>query len=169
MEDLVFHHPANIRVGEIFSDPPMNVIDGEIRNKQIILGGAVRTPLSGHMLDLPEGRYHFGVRANHLSITPRSANDVEITACTELSEISGSETFIRVSHNNVAWVVQEEGVHTLRSGTNICIFLDSRFLFVFAETGSLVAAPNLQTQNNNSGNNSGDSGTNAKEVSHGTN
>ena len=148
----VYHAPASTRVGEVFSDPPMNMVDGVIENDHVQIGGDVKLPLIGHLKEIKYGRYQFGMRANHLSITPRSADDISIPMQIELAEVSGSETFIHVTHHGVPWVVQEEGVHTLGLGKEIQIFLDARFLFVFDEAGYLVAAPKqrIQTVVNNS-------------------
>ncbi len=153
----VFHNPASARVGQIFSDPPMNMIDGVVDGNDAVLGQDVRAPLTGHLQGLPAGRYQFGVRANHLSITPHSADDIGIPAHTELAEVSGSETFIHVAHHGVSWVVQEEGVHSLGLGREIRIFLDPHFLFAFDEAGRLAAAPTHRNR----------AAATALEVSHG--
>lgn len=140
----VYHAPASMRVGEVFSDPPMNMIDGTIEGNEARLGDGGHLPLTGHLAKLGSGRYRFGVRANHLSLVPSGANDVEIAAVAELAEVSGSETFIHVAHNEVVWVVQEEGVHSLGLGKEIRVYVDPRFLFVFDEAGHLVAAPTVR-------------------------
>ncbi len=82
----------------------MNMIDGTIEGNEARLGDGVHLPLIGHLAKLGSGRYRFGVRANHLSLVPSGANDVEIAAVAELAEVSGSKTFIHVTHNEVVWV-----------------------------------------------------------------
>jgi glycerol transport system ATP-binding protein len=59
----------------------------------------------------------------------------------ELSEINGSETFIHVQHNNSRLVVQEDGIHTHRMGSEITIYVHPSCFFVFDEAGVLVASP----------------------------
>ena len=142
----VYHTPASTRVGEVFSDPPMNMIDGIITDNHVQLGDNVTLPLASHLQKIKSGTYRFGVRANHLSITPRSNDDILIPAQVELAEVNGSETFIHVAHQSVSWVVQEEGVKALGLGKEIQIYLDARFLFVFDEAGNLVAAPKQRNQ-----------------------
>jgi glycerol transport system ATP-binding protein len=140
----VYHRPASERVSQVFSDPPMNMIDGEAGEAGeggLVLGGTIRVPLGGHLSDLAPGRYRFGVRANHLFVARRGAQDLMVGATVELAEINGSETFIHVSHHGVYWVVQEEGVHRLDLGQPIEVFVDPRHLFVFDTAGVLVAAP----------------------------
>ena len=137
----VYHHPASVRVGEIFSDPPMNMIEGVIDGHDAVLGGTLRVPLAGHLSGLGERQYRFGIRANHLFVRAQGASDVAFSARVELAEISGSETFVHVALGPASWVVQEEGVHTLALGEEIQVSLDPRSLFVFNTDGRLVAAP----------------------------
>ncbi|MFQ5467975.1 MAG: ABC transporter ATP-binding protein [Kiloniellaceae bacterium] len=137
----VYHHPDTLRVGEIFSDPPMNEIEGTVTDGTADLGGGLRAPMRGHLRHLASGRYRFGVRANHLFAHRQGPEDIEFTAPVELAEISGSETFIHVALGAASWVVQEEGVFTARLGQEIKLYLDPRNLFAFALDGRLVAAP----------------------------
>ncbi len=137
----VYHRPASERVGQVFSDPPMNMIEGEVVEREARLGEAIRVPLHGHLGRLAAGRYRFGVRANHLFVARGNPDQLEISAKVELAEISGSETFIHAAHSGTSWVVQEEGVHSLGLGEEIRVFVEPRHLFVFAQDGGLVAAP----------------------------
>ena len=137
----VYHHPQTFRVGQVFSDPPMNIIDGVVADGEARLGGKIRVPLQGHLAELPSGRYSFGTRANHISISRSAADDVAIKAVTELAEVSGSETFIHVGHHDTSWVIQEEGVHSLGLGRQIQVFVNPRHIFAFDDQGQLAAAP----------------------------
>ncbi len=138
----VYRNPATVRVAEVFSDPPINCIDGEVADGEIRLGnGAIRFAAAGSLRDLQPGRYLFGVRGNHLTIARSAADDVEIHAQVELAEVSGSETFIHVTHGDSSWVVQEEGVYSLAVGKEIHIFLSPRHVFAFDQSGRLVASP----------------------------
>ncbi len=49
----VYHHPASVQVGDVFSDPPMNMIDGRIRGQTATLGGDITIPLEGHLANSP--------------------------------------------------------------------------------------------------------------------
>ncbi|MFQ5774757.1 MAG: ABC transporter ATP-binding protein [Kiloniellaceae bacterium] len=137
----VYHHPTSVRAGEIFSDPPMNLIEGTVAGGEAVLGGRLRAPLHDQLSALHEGRYRFGVRAGHIFLRRQGPGDIEFAAPVELAEISGSETFIHVGLGETSWVVQEEGVHTMALGEEVRLFLDPRNLFAFAEDGRLVAAP----------------------------
>ena len=137
----VFHRPVSVRVGQVFSDPPMNLIEGVVENGEARLGRGIRVPLVNHLAGLQPGSYRFGVRATHLFVVRKAADDVEFEATVELAEISGSETFIHAAHNDVSWVVQEEGVHSLGLGEEIRVFVSPRHIFAFDRDGRLVAAP----------------------------
>jgi glycerol transport system ATP-binding protein len=63
----------------------------------------------------------------------------------ELAEINGSETFIHVNYNGSKLVVQEEGVHPHRIGSEISIYVHPRSFFAFDEAGVLVASPARNT------------------------
>jgi glycerol transport system ATP-binding protein len=137
----VYHHPHTFRVGQVFSDPPMNIINGVVADGEARLGSEIRVPLLGHLAELPSGQYSFGARANHLSISRSATDDVVIKAVTELAEVNGSETFIHVRHHDTSWVIQEEGVHSLRLGRQIQVFVNPRHIFAFDSKGQLAAAP----------------------------
>ncbi|MCG8511105.1 MAG: ABC transporter ATP-binding protein [Rhodospirillales bacterium] len=137
----VHNAPASERVGAVFSDPPINMIDGVVDNGSAVLGGGIRIPLKGHLRGLAMGRYRFGVRASYLYVSRRSADDIEFTGKVELAEISGSETFIHVAHHGVSWVAQEEGVHGFALNQEVRVYVNPGALFVFDGTGRLVAAP----------------------------
>jgi glycerol transport system ATP-binding protein len=137
----VYHNPATLRVGQVFSDPPMNLIDSRVENGIARLGESLTVPMTGHLRDLPPGPYRFGVRANHLFVQPRAADDLEIAATVELAEISGSETFIHAAHSGISWVVQEDGVHSLGLGESLRVYVRPGHLFAFDLDGRLVAAP----------------------------
>ena len=76
-----------------------------------------------------------------MSLSRTAAEDIEIAGTVDLAEVSGSETFVHVVHGDTSLVVQEEGVHSIGIGTEICVFLDPDNLFAFDGAGRLVAAP----------------------------
>ena len=137
----VYRRPATIRAAEIFSDPPINFVSGRVRNREARLGQRIRLPLNGHLADLEEGEYTFGIRCNHLFLAAVRPDDVEIRALVELSEINGSETFIHVDYDNHKLVVQDRGVHQLKIGREITIYVNPCHFFVFDGQGNLAAAP----------------------------
>ena len=137
----VYHHPATSKVAEVFSDPPINYVNGIVDAQHAMLAENIQIPLKGHLETLAEGEYQFGIRSNHLSLSQSDADDTQFAAQVVLSEINGSETFIHVKHNGVPLVVQENGIFTHRIGSEISIFVNPRCFFVYDLNGSLVASP----------------------------
>ena len=98
-----------------------------------------------HMQALSAGNYIFGIRSNHLFLTRTNSDDTEIRTKVELAEINGSETFIHVNYSGSKLVVQEDGVHPHRIGSEISIYVDPCCFFAFDEKGTLVASPSRIT------------------------
>lgn len=141
----VYHNPATLRVAEVFSDPPINYINGGIRDNSALVGPEIRLPMNGHMNGLPHGDYFFGVRANHLFLSKTDDRDFEFRATVELSEINGSETFIHVMHAGHRLVVHEDGIHSHKMGKEIRLFVNPGSFFVYDMEGKLVASPTRGT------------------------
>ncbi len=137
----VYHRPGSIRVATTFSDPAMNMIDVSVRDGQARTKTGLALPLRGSLANLGPGRYRLGVRANHLFLQRRREADIELEGEVDLAEISGSETFVHLRHNNLDWVIQEEGVHPLQRGSAVTFYLDPEKLYVFGDTGALELAP----------------------------
>jgi glycerol transport system ATP-binding protein len=138
----VYRRPASMRVAQVFSDPPMNLMPGRIERGRVRLGRDVVFDAGDHLGALAAGDYTFGIRASHLTLARRNGHEVAVPAAVELSEISGSETFIHAEHGDAKLVVQEEGVHAHEMGATIELFLDPARVFAFAAgTGGLAAAP----------------------------
>jgi glycerol transport system ATP-binding protein len=138
----VYHQPASQRVGEVFSDPPMNLLEANLNRGEATLSNGSRFPLPEHMRDLANGPYKIGLRANHSSLHALSGNDLLIPARVELAEISGSETYVHTRLDATTRVVaQLEGVHGFQLGQEVTLHLNPNRLFAFDSSGQLAAAP----------------------------
>jgi glycerol transport system ATP-binding protein len=137
----VYHHPAVRRAGEIFSDPPMNLVPVNVQNGQVALSNQVIFPLPEHMKSLANGAYSLGLRVNHLGMAQRSNADVAMPATVALAEINGSETYLHAEHQGLRVVSQIEGVHRFDLGQTVTLYLEPKRLYAFADSGQLVAAP----------------------------
>jgi glycerol transport system ATP-binding protein len=134
----VFNHPASLTSADVFSDPPLNVLDAMVAGDRAVLGDGTLLPVAAH---LPSGPCRIGLRANHLSVARRSERDVALATTVRLAEITGSETFIHAEHDGDPLVVREEGVHRYDVGDPLSVFLDPARVFVFAPDGRLLTAP----------------------------
>ena len=143
----VYHNPAHVQTGLIFSDPPINLVKAEVRDNALCLASGQSVPLAGHLSGLKPGNYTVGVRANHLSVQPEDDQSIAMQGEVELAEITGSETFVHVHFNDVSWVIQEEGVHNPRLGEVATFYIDPKRLFAYDANDRLVAAPPSEIQN----------------------
>ncbi len=137
----VFHRPATIKVAEVFSDPPINLIDCNVEGPGFHLGNDLTIPLTMHMKSLTSGDYIVGIRSNHLHLNPQNKTDIAIEAILDLAEINGSETFFHVNYTGTKLVVQELGVYSKKIGSKILFYLDPANLFVFSRAGELILSP----------------------------
>ena len=48
----VYHNPAFVETGLIFSDPPINLVDAEVRDGAIFMKSGHQVPLAGHLSGL---------------------------------------------------------------------------------------------------------------------
>jgi glycerol transport system ATP-binding protein len=138
-----YRNPASVKVAEVFSDPPINFLPGRIKSEAALIGRDIQISLKDKMRKLPDGKYTFGIRSNHLFLAASSQNDVKIHAQVELAEINGSETFIHFNHADTRLVAQEDGIHPYRIGSTVTLYVNPRCLFVFNPKGNLVASPSL--------------------------
>jgi glycerol transport system ATP-binding protein len=142
----VYHRPASRRVGEVFSDPPMNLLPVKVDGGHVVVSSQVKFPLPEHMKSLGSGSYSLGLRVNHLGMTRRSDADVTVPARVALAEINGSETYLHAEHQGLRVVSQIDGVHPFDLGQAVTLYLDPKRLYAFADSGQLVAAPSRVNQ-----------------------
>src|SRR6202035_5720841 len=64
----VYRHPETLRVAQVFSDPPLNVVGIEKKNGGVQYSGGVAAPAAGLYAKLADGAYRVGFRAHQLAI-----------------------------------------------------------------------------------------------------
>ena len=141
----VFQNPATVDVAQNVNNPPMNILDAEIvevggkRGAQLADG----TPLflNGYLEKVPMGPFKVGFRASQISVFKDDPAYIPVKGVVELAELSGSETFVHLRHNQVPIVVYEKGSHPHELGQEIEFFLKPQHLFAFNYQGNLIAAP----------------------------
>ncbi|MEO7244244.1 MAG: ABC transporter ATP-binding protein [Rubrivivax sp.] len=134
----VFHRPASLRVARAFSDPPMNLIEGDATSQGVQLRGGPLLPLAWHTP--PPGAVTVGVRASALHVASRDG-DVTLPGRVELAEISGSDTFVHVETACGEVVAQLTGVRHFELGNPMTLHLHPADAYVFDAAGALLVAP----------------------------
>jgi glycerol transport system ATP-binding protein len=137
----VYNNPSNLDTAQTFSDPPMNVIQMQKQGVNFTFSyGQVGCPKD--LQSLPDGSYSIGIRPHHLMLNQSKGTSLKIEAPVSSTEISGSETFIHVSQDDLKLVVLTHGVHRVGIGDQIAIYIDPSNFFIFDQQDTLVSAPN---------------------------
>jgi glycerol transport system ATP-binding protein len=141
----VFRSPQTLRAARAFSDPPLNELRArlDLESGAAVVSHDIRLPLPARALTALKDRPRdivLGVRAHHLSLVPRE-RATAIRGRVDLAEISGSETYVHVSHERDSFVALVPGVHELEIGAQCTLYVDSADIFCFDDEGRLAFAP----------------------------
>jgi glycerol transport system ATP-binding protein len=137
----VYRHPDTLRVAQVFSDPPLNIVNVEKKNGSVQYQGGVLAPASGLYASLGDGVYRVGFRAHQLEVANGLADRHAFHATVAVTEITGSESFVHLKRDASNWVAVLQGVHEFVPGQILDAVLDPANLFVFDAADRLVAAP----------------------------
>jgi glycerol transport system ATP-binding protein len=138
----VFHRPCSMRVARAFSDPPMNLVQGQATAGGVRLSSGLELALDRQAMGGGESSpaLTVGIRASALRVR-RQDGDLCLPGTVELAEISGSDTFVHALTPIGELVAQLPGVHVFTLGSPITLFLGPAQVYVFDARGNLVAAP----------------------------
>jgi glycerol transport system ATP-binding protein len=137
----VYRHPDTLRVAQVFSDPPLNVVGIDKHHGSVKYAGGVEAPASGLYADLSDGAYRVGFRAHQLELANGIAGRHAFPATVTVTEITGSESFVHLKRDASNWVAVLHGVHEFPPGHLLDAVLDPDNVFVFDAAGRMVAAP----------------------------
>jgi glycerol transport system ATP-binding protein len=137
----VYRHPDTLRVAQVFSDPPLNIVGIQKQNGSVQYAGGVQAPASGLYAGLGDGTYRVGFRAHQLEVANGMAGRHAFQATVTVTEITGSESFVHLNRDASNWVAVLQGVHEYPPGYVLDAALDPNNVFVFDAAGRLVASP----------------------------
>ena len=136
----VYRAPRDAITARVFSDPPMNFTRIVKAGDRISFGdGQTAAAATGALAGLADGAYRAGFRADHLNLSAQGGDGLHFRCILRVTEITGSETFVHLDHSGDRWVGLMHGIHHLDFGAPISVWLDAAHVYVFAETGELVA------------------------------
>ncbi|MCA0938718.1 ABC transporter ATP-binding protein [Salipiger pacificus] len=135
----VYRQPLDATTARVFSDPPMNFLQISKTGERLMFGEGQSAAATGKLKDLPDGRYMAGFRPNHLEIMQHEPEALRFRTELQVSELTGSETFVHLDHHGERWVGLVSGVHDLPIGKPLDVWLSPRHVYVFGENGELVA------------------------------
>ena len=139
--DYKLREELRAELRDLFSEPPMNMIRGRVSETEVTFDEYSHHALTQELAKLKPGDYWFGIRPSHIGLVPTSDDDLEMSMEVELSEISGSETFMHVENSHFEMVLQLMGVHQYHTGSPIKVYLPINKLFVFDNDEQLVHTP----------------------------
>ena len=134
----VYHTPNNATTAKVFSNPSMNFLDIKKKGDFIYYGNQESALATDALAKLEDGEYQAGFRPNHLELNKHTKNAIKFSAHLDVTEITGSETFLHMYHDSDNWIGLVHGVHDLEYNTNLSVYLDTRHIFVFAKDGQLI-------------------------------
>lgn len=134
----VFQRPSNVTVATAFSDPPMNIMPATAKGADLAISAGVAMTLP--QAPTASGEVQLGLRANAITLT-QGSKGVALDARVELSEISGSDTFVHLSTAIGPLVAQVPGVQNMQLGSQTQVFLQPDLAYVFDSKGNLSHAP----------------------------
>ncbi|MFC7367749.1 MULTISPECIES: ABC transporter ATP-binding protein [Vreelandella] len=140
----VYRVPNGRHSAEMFSEPPINIVPGKLTASEITFDQTLHFPCDAELQRLPPGDYDFGVRASHISLTPRSTDDLALSVQVDVAEISGSETFLHVRHEHFPLVLHLTGIHEFNMNDTINVYFPTHQLYAFDKHGSTVHVPVAQ-------------------------
>jgi glycerol transport system ATP-binding protein len=135
----VYRRPVDATTARVFSDPPMNFMQVSKTGAKLMFGDGQSVATTGKLREIPDGRYLAGFRPNHVEIERHTADAMAFNAKLNVTEITGSETFVHLDHAGNRWVGVVHGVRNLKLGETISVYLDPAHIYIFGEDGALVA------------------------------
>ena len=142
----VYHRPRDLISARTFSDPPLNTLAVEKQGDSLSSDdGSFRIEATTAMKSLADGHYTLGFRPHHLHLAKPAGDSVGLSVRVDVSEITGSESFVHVSFGGVKWVAGAHGVHNVEVGSEIGMWVEPTRMFVFDADDQLVVAPSIAT------------------------
>ena len=135
----VYRRPADATTARVFSDPPMNFLRIIKTGDRLAFGNGQSAACFAAMAGLADGPYLAGFRPNHVQLEAGLSGGLIFDVRLVVTEITGSETFVHLDHHGDRWVGQVHGIRDLAPGQPLQMHLDPAHVYVFAQTGQLVA------------------------------
>ncbi len=144
----VYSLPNSIESAELFSEPPINILEGAIHNGKATMGD-VTFEFNENLGSIDSGEYNFGIRPHHMTMEQKNSNDIALDLKVDVAEISGSETFLHMAGDRITAVAQLTGVHNFHTDTPVRVYLPVDKLYVFDQGGKMVQAPHYFSASHN--------------------
>jgi glycerol transport system ATP-binding protein len=138
----VYRKPFDLITAKTFADPPLNFIDVVKTGGSLQRQGAELLSVPGHFAGMADGPMTVAFHPHHLALSAQTPNSARLRARTQISEITGSESFVHLDYEGVRWVMLAHGIHDIDPDTEVEVFLDTRHLMAFDTDGRAIATGN---------------------------
>ncbi len=135
----IYRHPNTTLSAQIFSDPPMNLAKIKKRAGNFHLSQSIQWPTPKRYCTLSDGDYYVGLRPHHLTLGSQSTPGVTVMAKVHIAEINGSESMVHVDIDDLHWVSQSHGVHSLAIGDMIQLSINLDRCLYFSTEGQRLS------------------------------
>jgi multiple sugar transport system ATP-binding protein len=103
--DEVYRRPANIFVARLVGDPPMNMLESELKGDQLVIGGLFRIQVPDETKNLLADKSNgkdimLGVRPKNLIFTSLDSNECLFRAIVEHVQVMGETSIVTLNTNN---------------------------------------------------------------------
>ena len=132
----IYRQPNNLDSARVFSDPPVNIATINKQGETARLSESVSWSVPSAFAAMPDGDYKMGLRPHHL--LPRG-DGVEVGGEVQISEISGSESIVRIQVEGNNWVCEAHGVHSYEFGETASFFFDAKNCMYFDAEEHLIS------------------------------
>ena len=140
----VYRRPKSLLTARTFSDPPLNIAAVTKRGDRFVYEGGgegerVEIAVPERFAGLAEAPCTIALRPHHLALQPPGANAISLDAKVNVTEITGSESYVHMDCLGDDWVMLAQGIHDYSErGAPIRVHFDPRHLMVFDEAGARV-------------------------------
>jgi glycerol transport system ATP-binding protein len=134
----VYRQPLDITTARIFSNPPMNFLPVSKTGTSLNYADGHNIPLKN---TLPDGAYMAGFRPHHLHLQPQGEAQMVFKCQVDISEITGSDTYLHLHFGDRKWTSLLEGIHPHAGQEVVRLYLNPARLYWFNAQGKLVAHP----------------------------
>jgi len=135
----VYRNPLDLVTAKTFADPPLNFMDVIKAGGSFQRQGADILPVPAHLDDMADGPVTIAFHPHHLALSPQTQTAAKLQARTQVSEITGSESFVHMDFDGVRWVMLAHGIHNIDPDTEVDIYLDTRHVMAFGTDGRAIA------------------------------
>lgn len=134
----IYRRPATLASMQVFSNPPVNTAQVEVKEGRIHLSDSVHWKITTGTASLHDGAYTLAIRPNYVLPMKTQSTQVTLAGRVLVTELSGSESSAHFTFAENNWVSLAQGIHPCEIGSQQLFHFDSSKCFFFDSTGQLV-------------------------------